>query len=115
MKQKQYFIPHNFRDRGRIMGVIYPKDLAIGSAWGLLMMLLLVIIPFVDVTIKLFVWVIIGLFPGFLLIMGMGDRIQAFWNFKNNRRIYYDVERGQEEAYAYSKLKAERVKLQKKK
>lgn len=91
--QDIYIIPHNYKDNGKILGIIELQSLYAALIWFIpLTYLNFWLMPF-GLNTKVFVFIIFILPPTLLILVGVGNDtlpnyLKYIYNFYKNARIY---------------------------
>lgn len=91
---KQYFIPRNYKDAGRVFGMFRMRHLIAALLWGVPVTFLFSILPLEALGFKaqLYLWAFLAGLPAGALLMGWGDLIALMMRFHRHKRIYYSRE-----------------------
>jgi|SRR3989339_2195371 len=93
-QEEIYIIPHNYRDSGKILGIIEKQSLFVAALWLIPVSYLnFYLLPF-SVDIKIFIQIIVVMPPTAIILTGLGgDTVLNFLRdvnrFYNNAKIYY--------------------------
>lgn len=105
---KEYIIPHNYKDNGRLFNIIEKETIVKAMIWIVPSTVLIFgLLPF-SLSTRFFLDVVIGFGPAYLIVMGLDIIIVDYLLFNKNRKIYYDIEKGEDyESYYEQTKKAE--------
>lgn len=89
-----YIIPHNYRDNGKILGLIDKESFYVGLTWVLIWLFIFYYIPIPRIVVKIVLFVTVGLLPAAIVFVGFGydtviDVAKYYLNFTKNSRIYH--------------------------
>lgn len=93
-RAKEYQIPHNFKNNGRIFNMIEKEALTKALIW--LVPVTIIIFKFIPIDIddKFLLEILIGMPPVLAFSMGMDVVLIDIVKFNHDRKVYYNLGRG---------------------
>lgn len=101
---KQYLIPHNYANNGRVFNMFHKKDLVKALIWFIPISVLIFKLP-IQFNTKLFWEIIVAFPPAMAILAGYACWIGYILQFSKNRRIYISVRKGDHSVLVYQKFK----------
>lgn len=101
---KQYLIPHNYSNNGRVFNLFHKKDLAKALIWFVPVSVLIFKLP-MGFNTKLFWEVMIAFPPAMAILAGYACWVGYIMQFLKNRRVYYNTRKGENAVFCYQRLK----------
>ncbi len=92
-EEDYYIIPKNYKENGKILGIIDKESFIVGSIWGVCSAFLFYFLPFLSVLVRGILFVILGVAPTVIIYAGIGhdtvvDYIKYYLQFSKNAKIY---------------------------
>lgn len=101
---KEYIIPHNYKNNGRIFNMFEKKKITRALVWLVPVTFIIFNLP-IPLFYKFLFETLFGLPPVLIFLTGFDDIIYDVIVFNKKRKIYYDIERGDSFEYWYQKQK----------
>ncbi|MCL2548887.1 MAG: hypothetical protein FWE76_06980 [Symbiobacteriaceae bacterium] len=86
-----YFIPRNFSDNGRVLGLFEGRHVIQAGIWGVPFSILVAIIPWLPLQVKAIIWGAVAGFPCLIILSGMLDLLTCRIRFSREAKIYHSV------------------------
>ena len=83
-----YFIPRNYSDNGRLLGLFEGRHVVQAVAVALPFTLLAAYLPWLPLLLRAILWGALAIFPALLCLSGMADRLWLILTFRREARRY---------------------------
>lgn len=99
---KEYIIPHNYKNNGRIFNILEKKNVTKSLIFVVPVTILIFNLP-LTIMIKFLCETIFAIPPVLFFLMGFDEALMDYLVFSKSRRVYYDIERDDNNEYWYQK------------
>ncbi|MDD4566108.1 MAG: hypothetical protein PHE79_11625 [Eubacteriales bacterium] len=104
---KEYIVPHNYKNNGRVFNLFEKQKVNRALIIAALAVALSAIVP-IPLMWKFMVGTVLVIGPALFILFGFDDLLIDILIYKKFRRIYFDIERGDDYEYWHQKTRLQK-------